>query len=72
MNQQNIGPKQIQRGVAFTMNTTDKTVMMIDGFCNLCSTTVIFTVKRDPKGLIQFAALQSPAGQEILRVAGRL
>jgi predicted DCC family thiol-disulfide oxidoreductase YuxK len=40
--------------------------MLIDGICNICSHVVAFTVKNDPKNSIQFAALQSPAGQKLL------
>ena len=43
-----------------------KTIMLIDGLCDLCGHTVTFTVERDPKNRIQFAPLQSPAGQRIL------
>jgi predicted DCC family thiol-disulfide oxidoreductase YuxK len=47
--------------------SNQKTIMLIDGLCDICAHTVIFTVKRDPMGRIQFAALQSPAGQKVLK-----
>ena len=47
-------------------DTNQKTVLLVDGFCDLCNRVVAFTVKRDPKSRIQFAALQSPAGQRLL------
>lgn len=52
------------------MSHSDKTIMLIDGFCDLCSGTVIFTVRHDPQNHIRFAALQSPAGQRLLAEHG--
>ena len=49
---------------------SEKTTMLIDGLCNICSRTVKFTVEHDPKSSIQFAALQSPAGQKLLTEYG--
>ena len=48
------------------MSRGEKKIMLIDGFCNLCNGIVAFTVKRDPGGIIQFAALQSSEGQKLL------
>ncbi|POY35998.1 thiol-disulfide oxidoreductase [Solitalea longa] len=41
-------------------------IVLFDGVCNLCNTTVQFIIKNDPKGKFKFAALQSAAGQEFL------
>lgn len=42
-------------------------VLLFDGICNLCNSTVQFTIKRDPKGKLKFAALQSESGQALLK-----
>ena len=41
-------------------------VLLFDGICNLCSGTVQFAIKRDPKKRLRFASLQSEAGQRLL------
>ena len=41
--------------------------LLFDGVCNLCSGAVQFVLARDRTGAVRFAALQSPAGREILR-----
>lgn len=38
---------------------------MFDGVCNLCNGAVNFIIKRDPKNIFKFAALQSEIGQEL-------
>ena len=45
----------------------EQPIILFDGICNLCNRVVQFVIRRDKKGLIQFAALQSEAGQELLR-----
>jgi predicted DCC family thiol-disulfide oxidoreductase YuxK len=37
-------------------------VILYDGWCNLCDSTVGFLIRRDRRALLRFAALQSPAG----------
>lgn len=46
-------------------------VLLFDGLCNLCSGTVQFAIRRDPKKTFRFASLQSEAGQRLLRQYGR-
>ncbi|AWE08164.1 thiol-disulfide oxidoreductase [Lysinibacillus sp. 2017] len=41
-------------------------VILFDGECNLCDFSVQFILKRDPKGIFQFASLQSDAGIALL------
>src|SRR5262245_44838144 len=41
-------------------------VVLFDGVCNLCTGSVQFILKRDPKAYFRFASLQSPAGQRLL------
>ncbi|MFM2309061.1 MAG: hypothetical protein RLY87_1182 [Chloroflexota bacterium] len=38
-------------------------ILLFDGVCNLCSGVVQWVIPRDPAGRIQFASLQSNAGQ---------
>jgi predicted DCC family thiol-disulfide oxidoreductase YuxK len=42
-------------------------VVLFDGVCNLCNGVVRFVVPRDEAGQVRFAALQSDAGQALLR-----
>ena len=51
------------------MNNNEQ-VLLFDGICNLCNGLVIFIIKRDSKSKFKFAALQSPAGQLLLKKYG--
>ncbi len=42
-------------------------VILFDGFCNLCSSSVQFVIKHDPEGIYKFASLQSNFGSVILK-----
>ncbi len=42
-------------------------ILLFDGICNLCSAAVLFVLRRDPKAGFRFAALQSEAGQSLLK-----
>jgi predicted DCC family thiol-disulfide oxidoreductase YuxK len=41
-------------------------VVLFDGVCNFCNSTVSFIIERDPAGYFRFAALQSELAQRIL------
>jgi predicted DCC family thiol-disulfide oxidoreductase YuxK len=41
-------------------------IILFDGVCNLCSSSVQFVIKNDPKRQFRFASLQSKSGQQIL------
>jgi predicted DCC family thiol-disulfide oxidoreductase YuxK len=41
-------------------------VVLFDGVCNLCNSSVLFIIKRDRRGRFRFAALQSDAGASLL------
>jgi predicted DCC family thiol-disulfide oxidoreductase YuxK len=41
-------------------------VILFDGFCNLCSALVLFVIAHDPEGRFRFASLQSPAAARLL------
>jgi len=43
-------------------------VVLFDGECNLCNGAVQFLLRRDPRGRLRFASLQSPAAAR--RLAG--
>ncbi|MDH3576963.1 MAG: DCC1-like thiol-disulfide oxidoreductase family protein [Gammaproteobacteria bacterium] len=45
---------------------TDIPIILFDGVCNLCESTVHFVVRRDKNRQFRFASLQSEAAQEIL------
>lgn len=45
-------------------------VVLFDGVCNLCTGSVRFLLRRDRRRRLRFAALQSPAGQALLRQHG--
>lgn len=49
------------------MKYNDSPILLFDGVCNLCNGTVQFIIKRDPKGKLKFAALQSDSGQALLK-----
>ena len=48
------------------MVTSDRSVVLFDGVCNLCNGAVNFIMDRDPLQCFQFASLQSEAGQQLL------
>jgi predicted DCC family thiol-disulfide oxidoreductase YuxK len=41
-------------------------VVLFDGVCNLCNGSVVFIIRRDPRGVFRFAPLQSPAAAALL------
>ncbi len=45
-------------------------IVFFDGICNFCSGSVLFIIKRDPKGYFRFAALQAESGEVIMRQLG--
>ena len=42
-------------------------IILFDGVCNLCNTSVQFIIKRDSTGYFKFASLQSETGQSLLK-----
>lgn len=43
-----------------------ESIILFDGDCNFCNSTVSFVLARERQATFRFAALQSPAGREIL------
>ncbi|WPR73264.1 thiol-disulfide oxidoreductase DCC family protein [Flavobacterium sp. NG2] len=48
----------------------DKKIILFDGVCNLCDTSVQFILKNDKKDVFRFVALQSELGKEIIQYLG--
>lgn len=44
----------------------NKTILLFDGYCNLCHSSVQFVIKHEKKSELYFTSLQSPVGVEIL------
>ncbi len=40
-------------------------IILFDGVCNFCNSSVQFIIKRDPNGLYKFASLQSTTGERL-------
>jgi predicted DCC family thiol-disulfide oxidoreductase YuxK len=45
-------------------------LVLFDGICNFCNSSVRFIAARDPQGLFRFASLQSKLGQSVLLERG--
>ncbi|HYE60862.1 MAG TPA: thiol-disulfide oxidoreductase DCC family protein [Phycisphaerales bacterium] len=48
------------------MSGNSHPVVLFDGVCNLCTSSVQFIVRRDPEGRFRFAPLQSEAARGLL------
>jgi len=44
----------------------EKKIILFDGVCNLCNSTVQFAIKRDKNDIFRYAALQSTTGKKLL------
>jgi predicted DCC family thiol-disulfide oxidoreductase YuxK len=45
-------------------------IILFDGVCNFCNSSVQFIIKRDTTGYFKFASLQSEIGQQLLEKYG--
>jgi predicted DCC family thiol-disulfide oxidoreductase YuxK len=45
----------------------NKTILLFDGYCNLCHSSVQFVLKHEKNNDLYFTSLQSPIGEEILK-----
>jgi predicted DCC family thiol-disulfide oxidoreductase YuxK len=52
------------------MNTSEPKVILFDGVCNLCNSSVTFVIQRDKKDVFRFTALQEEAGKSLLTKYG--
>jgi predicted DCC family thiol-disulfide oxidoreductase YuxK len=48
----------------------DKKIILFDGVCNLCNSSVQYIIRRDKKDEFRFVALQSELGLKILKHIG--
>ncbi len=48
----------------------NKKIILFDGVCNLCDSSVQYIIKHDKKDVFRFVALQSELGQEIIKYIG--
>lgn len=42
-------------------------IVLFDGVCNLCNSTVLWIIQHDPKQQFRFASLQGDYGQQVLQ-----
>ncbi len=49
------------------MYELDKKIILFDGVCNLCNSSVLYIIKRDKKDVFRYAALQSEIGQKFIK-----
>lgn len=42
-------------------------IVLFDGICNLCNSSVKFIIKHDPKAIFYFASQQSDYGKELIK-----
>ncbi|GGG41164.1 thiol-disulfide oxidoreductase [Dokdonia pacifica] len=43
-----------------------KKIILFDGVCNLCNSSITFVIKHDPKDLFRYAPLQSDLGKSLM------
>jgi len=48
----------------------EKKIILFDGVCNLCNSSVQFVIKRDKRDQFRFAPLQSDVGQKLVQERG--
>lgn len=48
----------------------NKKIILFDGVCNLCDSTVQFIIKRDKEDIFRFVTLQSELGEQIIKHIG--
>jgi predicted DCC family thiol-disulfide oxidoreductase YuxK len=48
----------------------EKKIILFDGVCNMCESSVQFIIKHDKKDVFRFIAIQSDLGQKIIKHIG--
>ena len=48
----------------------NKKIILFDGVCNLCDSSVQFIIKNDKNDVFRFVAIQSELGQQIIKYLG--
>ncbi|AIN73996.1 DUF393 domain-containing protein [Flavobacterium psychrophilum] len=49
---------------------TNKKIIIFDGICNLCNSSVQYIIKHDKKDVFRFVPIQSKLGQNIINYIG--
>ena len=49
------------------IDKNQKPVLLFDGYCNLCSNSVVFVIKREKGDVFRFASLQSDIAEKLLK-----
>ena len=49
---------------------SQRKIILFDGVCNLCNGSVIFILQKEKEPVLQFASIQSEAGQKLLEWCG--
>ncbi len=52
------------------MATDNQHIILFDGVCNLCNTSVQFVINRDPKHRFNYAPLQGDTAKDLLAISG--
>ena len=52
------------------MEAIKKNIILFDGICNLCNSSINFIIKHDHKDRFRFASLQSDIGKKLLAERG--
>lgn len=52
------------------MFETNHKILLFDGLCNLCNSSVLFVIKRDAKRQIRYAPIQSKQGMMLMKKYG--
>ena len=59
---------ELNSAIFIMINTTSilkkKEIILFDGHCILCNRLILFIIKKDPKSIFQFAALESETGKK--------
>ena len=48
------------------MKDKNHKIILFDGICNLCNSTINFVIKKDKRNIFKFATLQSETGKSLL------
>lgn len=47
------------------MSNHEEYIILFDGVCNLCNSSINFIIKHDPKRIFRYAAMQSGTGRKL-------
>jgi len=50
-----------------SLDSLKQPLILFDGVCNLCNSSVLFIIKRDSNSIFRFASLQSDLGKSLLQ-----